>query len=332
MTDSELLKAYESSSQTYSSFASKLRLLLEELLGSNLQLHSVTARSKSFESLAGKLERGDGKYRTLSDITDLVGVRVITYLHDDVDKVASILAHEFSVDPDNSVDKRALHDPDRFGYMSLHSVLRLNDGRARLAEYRTYLEIPFEVQIRSILQHTWAEIEHDLGYKSTAAIPVAVRRRFSRLAGLLELADLEFAGIRDELTSYRADVQQQISRGPSSAPLDQTSLATFLSSSEIVSQMDRKIAAHQEAKLGAVDDKYVGTLSVRLQGGGVSNLVQLEELILSHQAETVAFAFEWMQQPREILPAGISLFYLGYVLAAQGRSVEEIEAHRKSVV
>jgi hypothetical protein len=63
-----------------------------------------------------------------------------------------------------------------------------------LVEYSTHTGVQFEVQIRSTLQHAWAEIEHDRGYKSEVEVARAVRRRFSRLAGLLELADYEFDG------------------------------------------------------------------------------------------------------------------------------------------
>ena len=59
-------------------------------------------------------------------MTDLLGVRIITYFPDEVDKAAKLVEREFCVDPDNSVDKRSILDPDRFGYLSLHYVLTLN--------------------------------------------------------------------------------------------------------------------------------------------------------------------------------------------------------------
>jgi hypothetical protein len=59
----------------------------------------------------------------------------------------------------------------------------------------------FEVQIRTVLQHAWAEFEHDIRYKGT--IPDAhapdLDRRLTLAAGLLELADREFSTIRDRL-------------------------------------------------------------------------------------------------------------------------------------
>ena len=64
--------------------------------------------------------------------------------------------------------------------------------RMVLRENKAFEGLKCEIQIRSVLQHAWAEIEHDLGYKSELTIPKEVRRSFSRLAGLLELGDKEF--------------------------------------------------------------------------------------------------------------------------------------------
>src|SRR5438309_774277 len=54
-----------------------------------------------------------------------------------------------------------------------------------------------EIQVRTILQHSWAEIEHDIQYKSVSVIPAEIRRRFMSLAGMLEIADREFQAIQD---------------------------------------------------------------------------------------------------------------------------------------
>ncbi|WP_242785636.1 GTP pyrophosphokinase [Bacillus cereus] len=128
--------------------------------------------------MAAKVEKGGNKYSTLNDITDISGIRVITYFSDDVDKVASMIQNEFEIDETNSVDKRTLLDPDRFGYLSLHYVIKLNTLRTSLVEYQRFKDLKAEVQIRSILQHAWAEIEHDLGYKSKNSIPRVVKRDF----------------------------------------------------------------------------------------------------------------------------------------------------------
>ena len=71
-----------------------------------LLVAAIEYRVKAEESLAGKLELKGGKYKSLADITDIIGLRVITFYTDDVDKVASAVERLFTVDWDNSVDKR----------------------------------------------------------------------------------------------------------------------------------------------------------------------------------------------------------------------------------
>lgn len=85
----------------------------------------------------------------------------------------------------------------------MHYVVGMSLQRLSLCEYKMFRDLKCEIQIRSILQHAWAEIEHDIGYKNEIAIPKQMRRKFSRIAGLLEIADQEFVQIRSELEDYR---------------------------------------------------------------------------------------------------------------------------------
>ena len=118
-------------------------------------------------------------------------------------------------------------DPDRFGYVSLHYVLELSPERSRMSEYRRFAGLKAELQIRSLLQHVWAETEHDLGYKSAAGVPKLIRRRFARLAGMLEIADAEFVALRDELTQYELEVPERVQQEPASVQLDKASLRAY---------------------------------------------------------------------------------------------------------
>ena len=155
-----------------------LQSLHEMLDNSGLFLTAIEARIKKEESLAGKLALKGTKYASLKDITDLVGARVITFYTDDVDRIASMAEKQFEIDWDNSVDKRKLHQLDSFGYNSLHYICRLPGYDFR-----------FELQLRTTLQHAWAAINHDNGYKSDIEIPKEYLRRMNRLAGMLEMAD-----------------------------------------------------------------------------------------------------------------------------------------------
>ncbi|MCH8066367.1 MAG: hypothetical protein IIC90_11175, partial [Chloroflexi bacterium] len=240
-----LLTEYSEKLPQFERCTKRFRDLLEQVLeAANLggRIHSVTCRPKDIDRLREKLAGGDRKYSNLSDVTDLIGLRVITYFGEDVDDVASVIEAEFKIDAANSMDKRQALDPDRFGYLSLHYVCNLNEGRAALPEYASLTNLPFEIQVRSILQHAWAEIEHDLGYKTKEAIPVQSQRRFARLAGLLELADDEFRGIRKDLDAYAARVPAEIEQDPAVVRIDKVSLDAFIEHADVARALDQEIA------------------------------------------------------------------------------------------
>jgi Uncharacterized protein conserved in bacteria len=210
-TKTKIMNEFQQKRYIYQNFAAEVEHQLERILSEEkISCNAITSRVKDIESLSGKIDRKGGKYSCLEDLTDIAGVRVITYYSDDVDRVADIVEREFTVDRENSIDKREALEPDRFGYCSVHYVVGMSDKRLKLCEYKSFLGLKCEIQIRSVLQHAWAEIEHDLGYKNPAALPRQIRRNFSRLAGLLEIADKEFHEIREFLSSYEKETSNTL--------------------------------------------------------------------------------------------------------------------------
>jgi predicted RNase H-like nuclease/ppGpp synthetase/RelA/SpoT-type nucleotidyltranferase len=170
-----------------------LRLVTALLDDAGINYLSITARTKSIESFAAKAERTVDGRRLFSDplveITDQVGLRVITYLREDVDAVATLLADEMRLLDDRDMGLETAREG-RWGYASRHLLVGV-EGEQQ----------PASIQVRTVLQHAWAEFEHDIRYKGSIPAEHApdLDRRFTLAAGLLELADREFTGIRERL-------------------------------------------------------------------------------------------------------------------------------------
>lgn len=334
----DLVKEYEGARDRYVSFARTIDNLLVRLLASEgISVHSIDHRCKTINSFRGKLERKNS-YCELVQITDLAGVRLITHYEDDVDRIAKIIESEFSVDEENSIDKRKAIDPDKFGYLSLHYVVSLSEERSALREYSTFRGMKVEIQVRSILQHTWAEIEHDTGYKTDIEIPKHIRRRFSRLAGLLELADQEFMGIRDALVAYSEDVTLQVEHvsearldGPAEeVSLDKISLGRFIELDSLVLSLDERIARELDSDIDPlveVDSRQINRLKVL----DINTLSELRSQLEQNDTHIIKRAMDALSQwPKSDdgtirkLPKGISLLYLVQVLIARQKDEGKI--------
>ena len=210
-----LLEEYDNNIENYNILYDVIIKFLKKLLvdDNKLFLEGLEGRIKSRKSLEKKLELKGMKYSSIKDITDIIGTRIITFYNDEVDFVASLIQKHFNIDYDNSIDKRKLYEVDRFGYMSLHYICTLKK-EIYYDENRPELnEIKFEIQMRTALQHVWATIFHDTGYKSDIEVPKEYIRNLSRLSGLLELADDEFRMIRDSISNYRMKIRTLVSTG-----------------------------------------------------------------------------------------------------------------------
>jgi len=323
-----LLEHYDRVQPVLRARGQRLHAELSALLAAapDIKVHSIELRLKSRDSVAQKLARPDRDYGDLWDLTDLIGLRVITYFEDAVDRVGELVERRLPVDLSHSIDKRR-RDVGAFGYRSLHYVCRLDpgvgpgdgpgDGDDGLPAHARC-----EVQVRTVLEHAWAEIEHDLGYKATEAMPAAVRRRLHRLAGLLELADQEFVAIRRDLEEYAGALPSRIAIAGDAVALDHLSLEALLGCPE-VEHVDRAIAAVLDKELSEAAF-FPDYLLKMLAASGIATVAEARDGVRG-RAETIVsmvrpyFGFTssaWSLSPDQMprLFRGYSLFFLAHAL------------------
>ncbi len=209
-----------------------LALVTSILDDAGINYLSVAGRTKTVASFAEKARRtrdGVPMYTDpLTEITDTIGIRVITYVHSDVSAVADLLHDQVVVHDDRDMGRETAQEG-RFGYASRHLLIGLDSAREGHASYELLRGRSAQVQVRTVLQHAWAEFEHDIRYKGTMPDEHArdFDRRFTLAAGLLELADQEFSTIRDTLRASASSPAEPVL--PDDDPrIDPRELAAFL--------------------------------------------------------------------------------------------------------
>ncbi|MFC8530780.1 GTP pyrophosphokinase family protein [Nocardia sp. NPDC057227] len=196
---------YDELLPTFERMREEVAHILEHILA-DLKVHDIRVRVKKKSSFLEKIERK--RYDDpFSQMTDLIGSRVVCLFLDDIPRVEDLIANEFLI-----VEKQTKIDetkPEIFGYQSVHYLCRFEEGYSG-PRYSGLHNFVFEVQLRTILQDAWAVVEHTLAYKGGADTPPDLRRDFSALAGLLHVADRTFQHIRDRGAVLEGEASQSI--------------------------------------------------------------------------------------------------------------------------
>jgi putative GTP pyrophosphokinase len=296
------------------------RELRAAMLEQQLDVHFISSRLKDGESLRRKVARPDKTYERLWDVTDLLGIRVATFFENDIQEIARLIERRFQVDFNHSTDKLSYKEPGRFGYRSLHYVCAAPRDAGLPTSFR------FEIQLRTALQHAWAEVEHDLGYKVNAAIPDDIRRRFSRVASLLEIADQEFVGIRSDISRYRERVAVEVALPQTPMPLDVITLSAVVKS-EAVCALDAALASRLGRPVGK--ELWSPDYLVKLcRYAGLRTTGDVLTALERHGSRALAFVdpyFEyalrtWRLDPQnlDVVGRGYGLFFVAHAAFLDG--------------
>lgn len=326
----EIITTYEDLYPVYKIFCERIKELLEHLVEiDTVKVHSISYRIKSKDSFEKKITLKGDACNSIEDVTDISGIRVITYLMDDVNKISNLIEKEFTIDEENSINKLDSLDPDRFGYLSQHYIVSLTDDRLSLAEYQQFKGLKAEIQVRSILQHAWAEIEHDLGYKSKTSIPKTVKRQFYRLAGMLELADEQFLDIRDKISNYEQEISEKIKDIPEKVSLDKVSYMNFVLENQLVKKLDAYIS--DKLKFIGISEEHSDSdrYLERLKYFNINTIGQLDESMKEYESNIIKLTDMWSLELVDELEEtfsfrGISIHYLVQLLSAKNGNKDEV--------
>ena len=216
------LQDYDTWIQAHPTVAADLEAhIIDVLDDAGLTFDRVSVRIKDRTSFARKLSNEDyPDYDSFTDAHDVIGVRVITFHSSEIPQLKDALSGLFTVV--RVIDKAAETAREgRFGYASQHLIVSAKDEpwAAEDGASPKYIEI----QLRTVLQHAWAEFEHDVRYKNQQHPETSspeVQRAFTLAAGLIELADEQFDKIAGIIGTSGEEVE---------GALDEESLPRVLS-------------------------------------------------------------------------------------------------------
>jgi putative GTP pyrophosphokinase len=202
-----LREQYEQRMEALVLITRELRASIEQAMEVLSSPPTIKTRLKDFDSFFEKyiriLNHGSGDERPR--ITDLIGIRVVCPFLGDIDIVGSILHKLFKV---VEVEKKGSnHSFKEFGYESTHILAAIPDQF--IERYGDCGCDVAEIQIRTILQDAWAEVEHELVYKAEfTPFDQPMKRKLAAINANLSLADIIFQEIRN----YQRDFNDEVAK------------------------------------------------------------------------------------------------------------------------
>lgn len=320
------------------------RRIRELLKGTPAEDALVTWRVKKPDSVERKLREKPDR-----PIQDVAGVRILVPFRSDISWVVNAVTGEFQILPGTIVDKAAMLGPADFGYRSVQFVAQpprqpvIHDPRslAALAEklgmdlMSPFVDTPgiktdvFEVQVRTILEHGWSEVDHDIRYHPDGPVSATVHRSFASAAALLETADTLFDTIREQtaLPGFGTEpviiepddgyVQRVAETFPDSVNLDK----------RIVSALDVPMGHPERAKRELEAAVYFAgwedgpTLRQAVRDN--ADLAFRMAVVCSDVTHSLLVPDATMNRPAVAFP-GIGLYWLGIALGGQDRTVNGV--------
>ncbi|ELI8221658.1 (p)ppGpp synthetase, partial [Yersinia enterocolitica] len=211
----EFIATFEREKDIYSSWGKLVLQNIQNKLKEN-EMESIlkiepSYRMKDISSLIEKAFYRSKNYKNpYEDITDKVGVRFVVLLTDDIPIIKKIIedCSQWEYSDDRDFIKEKEDKPYLFDYQSVHYVVKnlepISIGEKILIPTGT----PCEIQVRTLLQHAYAEVSHDSVYKCKAKPSSDIKRRMARTIALMESTDELFLLAKDELSKSNVKIEK----------------------------------------------------------------------------------------------------------------------------
>ncbi len=164
-------------------------------------LPEISFRTKTLLSIVKKIKKKlREKEYSYSQMNDKLGVRIICTFQEEMDVIDKYLYKYFDI---KKVErKKDTLDEKTLDYISNHYDACIKTSVNKFSKYYNLKDLVFEIQVRTLNQHSWANTAHSLSYKQEANIPSSLVRKVYRLLSLYEIADDEFSAVNKALIEH----------------------------------------------------------------------------------------------------------------------------------
>lgn len=174
------------------------------------QFFKVTPNSRVKEIKSALKKQKKKKYADPTvQMTDFVGARFVVLLRSDIEIVqrAIVNCRNWTARRDREPKLETELEPDAFRYQSTHFVVHSSDEIEHNG-VKIPAQTACEIQVRTLLQHAYAELGHDRIYKEEGVVPASVHRIVAKSMALMETTDELFCQAVEELSRVNKDVAQ----------------------------------------------------------------------------------------------------------------------------
>lgn len=205
--EKELKKQYENLCPLYKRLCEEVIFVLkDEIQRSNIKIHGISYRLKTFDSLYRKTIRKQVAQEVFRSIHDLAGVRVVCLYRSDLETIGELIVKNLEI---MSQDTSRTRSEAQFGYMADHYIVKLGK-EYRGKRYDDILTLECEIQVRTVLMDAWASVSHHLDYKKETDIPSTLKKDFNAVSGLLYAADTHFELFREGIEKSKEQLMESV--------------------------------------------------------------------------------------------------------------------------